>query len=179
MRARDSKRLVIDADVAQASGDEGATHPRAINCRDFLKGVMLANHKIVMSREIRDEWKEHHSGFARRWLVSMDARRKVVRVTPSQDNTLRDKVTNTTSDAAEIEAMEKDFHLIQAALATDRCVVSLDETIRSHFKRAAQSVSDIREVVWVNPNRAEEQPLLWLQNGAPSETDRQLFDMGL
>ena len=76
MRARDSKRLVIDTDVARASGDEDATDPRAINCRDFLKEVRSQNHKVVMTRKISDEWKRHQSRFAFEWRVSMDARRK-------------------------------------------------------------------------------------------------------
>ena len=58
MRARDSKRLVIDTDVAQASGDEEATDPRAIHCRDFLKTVRLQDQTVVMTREISDEWKK-------------------------------------------------------------------------------------------------------------------------
>ncbi len=51
MRAKNSKRLVIDTDVAQASGGEDATDTRSINCRDFLKGVMTQNHRIVMTRK--------------------------------------------------------------------------------------------------------------------------------
>ena len=39
MREADSKRLVIDTDVAQAAGSETATHPRAKHCRDFLQEV--------------------------------------------------------------------------------------------------------------------------------------------
>ncbi len=77
MRSRNSKRLIIDTDVAQASGDEDATDPRAVNCRDFLKGVMTQNHRIVMTRKISDEWKRHQSRFALEWRASMDARRRV------------------------------------------------------------------------------------------------------
>ena len=71
--------------------------------------------------------------------------------------------------------MEKDFHLLQAALATDRTVISLDETVRDLFKRASQQVGEIQRIIWVNPDRtAEEQPIIWLQNGAPPETHRRL-----
>ena len=175
MRSRDSKRLVIDTDVAQASGDEDATDPRAINCRDFLKGIRSQNYRVVMTREISDEWKRHQSRFALEWRVSMDARRKVERIDPPEDNTLRDKITTIASDKDEIEAMEKDFHLLQAALATDQTVISLDETIRGLFKQASQQVGEIRDIIWVNPDRTvEEQPITWLQNGAPPETHRRL-----
>ena len=175
MRTSDSKRLVIDTDVAQASGDEDATDPRAINCRDFLREVRSQNHWVVMTREISDEWKRHQSRFALEWRVSMDARRKVNRIDPSEDEELQDKVTNTASDEDEIEAMQKDFHLLQAALATDQTVISLDEAVRGLFKRASQQVGEIRNIIWVNPDKTtEEHPILWLQNGAPPEAHRRL-----
>ena len=175
MRSRDSKRLVIDTDVAQASGDEDATDPRAINCRDFLKEVRSQDHRVVMTREISDEWKRHQSRFALEWRVSIDARRRIDRIDPPEDEELQNKVTNTTNDKNEIEALRKDFHLLQAALATDQTIISLDETVRRLFKRASQQVGEIRNIIWVNPNRTtEEQPITWLQNGAPPEPHRQL-----
>lgn len=69
MRKKDSKQLVIDADVARSSGRETATYPRAVNCRDFLKEVRSQNHKVVMTRKISDEWKRNQSRFARRWAI--------------------------------------------------------------------------------------------------------------
>ena len=138
MRSRNSKRLVIDTDVAQASGDEDATDPRAINCRDFLKEVRAQDHRVVMTREISDEWKRHQSGFALEWRVSMDARRKIDRINPPEHLEIQDKITDTASGEDEIEAIEKDFHLLEAALATDQTIISLDETVRQLFKRASQ-----------------------------------------
>ncbi len=175
MRARDSKRLVIDTDVAQASGDEDATDPRAIHCRDFLKAVRSQNHRVVMTRKISDEWKRHRSRFALEWRVSMDARRKIDRINPPENEELQDKVTDTASDEDEIETIQKDFHLLQAALATDQTVISLDETVRVLFKRASQQVGEIRNIIWVNPDKTtEEHPIFWLQNGAPPEAHRRL-----
>ena len=174
MRTRDSKRLVIDADVARASGSETATHPRAEHCRDFLNAVLSLSYRIVMTQKINSEWKNHQSRFARRWRVSMDARKKIDRINPSEDEELQDKVTTTATDKDEVEAMQKDFHLLQAALATDQTVISLDETIRGLFKRASQHVGEIRDIIWVNPDRPEEHPITWLQNGALPEAHRRL-----
>ncbi len=175
MRSRNSKRLVIDADVAQASGDEDATDPRAINCRDFLKEVMTQNHKIVMTRKISDEWKRHQSRYALEWRASMDARRLVDRIDPLEYDELQNRVTNTADSEDDIEVMQKDFHLLEAALDTDKTVISLDQTARQLFVRASQWVGEIRRIIWVNPERtAEEEPIAWLQNGAPPETHRQL-----
>ena len=175
MRSRNSKRLIIDTDVAQASGDEDATDPRAINCRDFLKEVMAQNHRIVMTRKISDEWKRHQSRFALEWRASMDARRRVDRIDPPEYNELQDKITTTADNEDEIEVMQKDFHLLEAALETDKTVISLDETVRELFAEASQRVGEIRDFIWVNPDRtAEEEPIIWLKNGAPSEAHRQL-----
>ena len=170
MRARDSKRLVIDADVARAAGSETATHPRAEHCRDFLNAVLSLSHRMVMTEQINNEWKNHQSRFARRWRVSMDARKKIDRIDPPENAELQAKVTTTTNNENEIEVLQKDFHLLQAALVTDQTIISLDETVRQLFKQASQSVGEIRDIIWVNPDRtAEEQPIAWLQNGAPPE----------
>ena len=175
MREADSKRLVIDTDVAQASGSEDATHPRAKHCRDFLQEVLSLGHGVVMTPEISNEWKRHRSSFARRWRVSMDARKKVYRINPQANEELRDKIEGTATSENEIEVMQKDFHLLEAARETDQTIISLDETIRRLFARAAQRVGEIRDIVWVNPERTEEEkPLVWLQNGAPSEEHRKL-----
>ena len=155
MRARDSKQFVIDTDVAQASGDENATDPRAINCRDFLKEVRSQNHKVVMTRKISDEWKRNQSRFARRWRLSMDARKKVVRINPSEDEQFRDKITTTADNENKIKVMQKDLHLLQAAIETDKTIISLDETVRELFARATQQVGEIREIIWVNPELTE------------------------
>ncbi len=176
MRTRDSKRLVIDTDVAQSSGGESATDPRAINCRDFLIQVRVLDYRVVMTKEINDEWRRHRSGFAFEWRASMYARRRIEHVDPPAYEELQDKVTSTTIDADEIENMEKDFHLLQAALATDQTITSLDETIRRLFKRASQQVGEIRNIIWVNPDKtAVEHPIAWLQNGAPPEAHRKLY----
>ena len=105
----------------------------------------------------------------------MDARRKIDRINPPEDEELQDKVTNTANDEDETEVMQKDFHLLHAALATDQTIISLDETIRGLFARASRQVGEIRNIIWVNPNRTtEEQPITWLQNGAPPEPYRRL-----
>ena len=175
MRGADSKRLVIDTDVAQAAGSETATHPRAKHCRDFLQTVLSLGHSVVMTQEISNEWKRHRSGFARRWRVSMDARKKVYRVNAPANEELHDKIKQTGANLEESEDMQKDLHLLDAALATDQNIVSLDETIRQLFARASQRVGEIRDIVWVNPERTEEEePIVWLENGAPPEDHRKL-----
>ena len=174
MRTRNSKRLVIDTDVAQSSGGEDATDTRAINCRDFLTQVRSLNYRVVMTKEISDEWKRHRSGFALEWRVSMNARRRIERIDPPEDENLRAKISSTARSEKQIEVIEKDFHLLQAAIATDHTIISLDEIVRGLFAHASQRVGEIRNIIWVNPDRSAEEPITWLQNGAPPEGHRQL-----
>ena len=71
-------------------------------------------------------------------------------------------------------AMLKDAHLLEAALTTDEIVIALDEIVRDLFTEAATVVGEIRNVVWVNPDRADENPLLWLEGGAKPDKKRRL-----
>lgn len=174
MRGKYSKRLVIDTDVIRAAGDIHATKPRAINCRDFLKEVLVKNLSVVLTKEIKDEWKKHSSSFALEWRYSMYARRKVVDINPPQDDALQDKIIGSTDVVAEINAMKKDMHLLHAAMATDNSIISCDESVRTFYAKASQQVGEIRMVIWVNPDRTEEEPIVWLKNGAPPENHRLL-----
>lgn len=175
MRSKKSKRLVIDTDVVCASSNKDVQDRRAINCRDLLKEVLSRNYRVVLTKKINDEWKKYQSGFALEWRTSMDARRRVVRIDPPQDKELQHKITRTTNDNDEIRAMEKDFHLLQAALATDKTIIFCEQCVRKLFAQASQQVGEIRDIIWVNPDRTtEEQPIAWLKNGAPSEPHRQL-----
>ncbi len=174
MPTKISRRLVIDASVAHASGGEEAIFPTSKNCRDFLKAVQTISHRIVMTPAITEEWKNHQSNFARRWRVSMEARKKVVRVSAPADDNLRDKIKHIASSDKARDAMLKDIHLIEAAKATDQTVIALDETVRNLFAAAGQRVGEMRNIVWVNPDKVEEKSISWLENGAKPEKKRML-----
>jgi hypothetical protein len=64
--------------------------------------------------------------------------------------------------------MTKDLCLIEAALATDKIVISLDDnTARKFFSEASVKIDELKDIVWVNPDKVdEEQPIEWLRNGA-------------
>ena len=176
MRAKHLKRLVVNASVARAAGGVDATDSVSINCTEFLEIFRdESSHHVVMTPELSEEWNKHQSNFSVRWLKSMIARKRFVYVNPPQNSTLSHKIEMTATRERDIEALRKDFHLLQAALATDQTIISLDETVRQLFKRASQQVGEIQGIIWVNPDRTtEEQPITWLQNGAPPEAHRRL-----
>lgn len=51
-----SKRLVIDASVARSAGDEGATFPQSVHCRQFL----LGSFRYLPSRNVERRYKTLH-----------------------------------------------------------------------------------------------------------------------
>ncbi len=176
MRSRDMKRIVVNASVARAAGGEGATASVSINCTEFLESFRdQTSHHIVMTLELSAEWDEHQSNFAAAWLANMIATKRFHYIQLPQNRILHEKIEATASQQKDINAMLKDFHLLGAALVTDLIVISLDESIRTLFAQATQQVSEIRDIIWVNPERTtEEQPITWLQSGAPPEAHRQL-----
>ena len=68
-----------------------------------------------------------------------------------------------------LPSMQKDFHLIQAALTTDQRIASLDERARNHYRNVAPAIAALASIAWVNPSQAEESAIAWLQQGAPIE----------
>ncbi len=175
-RSRASRRLVIDADIARAAGGVDAVYPTSKNCRDFLEAVRVICHRLVMSNAISVEWMRHESRFTSTWLNKMYGMRKVVFIDPAKSTSedLCQQLEKMASSEKAREAMLKDAHLLEAALASDQIVASMDETVRDLFSRASKNVGEIRPVVWVNPDLEEEKITEWLENGADPEKKRQL-----
>jgi len=85
----------------------------------------------------------------------MVAKKKVVDFIKSnvKDEDLRKEIFSKAASDRGREEMEKDLHLIEAALATDHIVVSLDETAKEYFAKAAKHVSKLGQIAWINPHQ--------------------------
>jgi hypothetical protein len=174
MPRKTSAELVIDACVARASGKENATYPTSKNCRDFFIAVLDNGHRLVMTPDIFIEWKNHESSFARKWRLGMVARKKVTILCAVQNEEIRDKIAGCHNDENVVTILMKDMLLIEAAFATGNSVTSIDEEARLHFNSAALTVTDLRSIAWVNPDKDDETPIPWLENGAPLDAHRKL-----
>jgi len=171
---RQSRRLVIDASVAQSAGGPGAVVSESARCREFLIAVLRVCHRVIFTASVREEWDRHQSLFARRWRVSMNARRKVAILIAPENANLRKRIAASAAGQREQQALMKDVHLIEAALAGDSIVVSRDEEIRDLFKLASDTVGELRAVAWVNPGADAERPVAWVEDGAIPERTRLL-----
>jgi len=172
MSPGNSKRLVIDPSIARAAG--GTDHPVSKACRVCLESILNICHQAVLTRAITEEWKRHRSNFTFLWLSSMYARKKVARPEVAPNVVLRTGIENSGLTEKERAAALKDAHLIEAALESDLRVVSLDETVRAIFRKAAPRVAPLRPVHWANPTKDDEHTIEWLEGGAKDEEVRQL-----
>ncbi|MBI2264575.1 MAG: hypothetical protein HYU64_05325 [Armatimonadetes bacterium] len=166
---RTSRRIVVDASVARAAGEHN--HPTSKACRDFLIEVLGICHKVVMSPPIRNEWKKHCSSFSHKWLTSMTARKKVANIAEERDMSLD---CSGLSSRRQHQVLDKDVPLLEAALATDKIVVSLDDEARKLFVRVTRANPGLNPVMWLNPLAQSDQVVEWLKQGAKTRSDWQL-----
>ena len=171
MAKQSPRRLVIDANIAHSAGE--SVHPVSSACRRFLETMLNVGHQVVMTNAIKREWHRHISTYSRRWCRQMYGRRLVIKIEIGKDETLRERI-HMAVHSDQRETVDKDAHLIEAAIATDRLVTSRDEAARTVFGNASDDVRELRNIVWVNPTQADEKPIEWLGNGAMAEEHRQL-----
>jgi hypothetical protein len=168
-----SRGLVIDASIAKAAGDV-SMHPTSRNCREFLQAVLRLCHRMVMTEAIQAEWNKHQTPFARGWRTSMVARRKLVFIEVASHLSLEKRIERTVADQYLAAIIDKDRRLIEAALVSEKRVISLDDKVRKHLRDHHSRLAEVRSICWVNPCTLEEHAIAWLETGAPAERTRLL-----
>lgn len=165
MGVKSFERLVIDASIARSAGE--SSHPTSSNCRTFLEAVMQEKYMLVMTKEIKQEWDKHQSRFARTWLLSMIAKKQFTPIShPGDYANLWATLDEFYQDKQRREVI-KDIHLLEAALESDRCIFSLDDKMRSLLKQAVVCCPELVAIIWANPDRDDENIIVWLQSGVP------------
>ena len=171
-----SRRLVIDASVVRSA--TLADNPTSISCRRFLEAVLNVCHKLVLSREIEQEWQdvalrirnradEVRTRFLKNWMLAMGRKRKLLRPPIERDAMLRSKINRLGLPGNARQEIEEDLHLVEAALAHDRIVVSRDDSVHELLRSITGNCAEIRKVVWCNPVTLADEVLDWLGKGAP------------
>lgn len=168
------KRLVIDISLAGSAGNNPDPTSRSKICRNFLKLVFALQYRWVLTPELQREWNLSRNAFTRKWRQSMYQHGLRYSKVISQDAELRMDIENNSLDTPDLKAMLKDCHLLEAALATDKCIASLDDKVRIKFKRVAGSITSIRSIAWVNPEKLLERVEDWLRDGAENQKHRLL-----
>ncbi len=104
----------------------------------------------------------------------MTARKKVRVVLPTADASVLEKLKKAQMGEKNEAAILKDVLLVEAALATDSVVASLDEEVRSLLSAFSKQWGQIKTVAWVNPTKDEDTAIAWLSSGALPEKERLL-----
>lgn len=139
--------IVIDADIARSSGL--SEHPISSGSRKLLESVTQNGHSASMCPVLLDEWKKHRSLFARKWLTSMIAKRRINFLKDIQTEA-RDFLENRIEDSALKEVALKDVHLVDAALCTHKLIASNDDRARNAFCTYSKHTGLWNEIAWVN-----------------------------
>lgn len=110
------------------------------------------------------------------WRTKMVSRRQIVflKAQDVEDHELREELTEHANQDSPSEAMLKDVHLLEAALATHKIVAADDRKVRRYFHNMCEFISKIRDVIWVNPTIEDEDCIKWLHSSAPAEVHRRL-----
>lgn len=138
--------VIIDADIARASGM--SEHPVSSGSRALLDTVSKNGHKAAMCPTLMAEWKEHRSLFARKWLASMIAKKKVNFIKPP--SIASGLITNYLEREKSIAIAEKDAHLIDGALEVDKIIASNDDIARNVFCDLSKNCGNLRTIKWFN-----------------------------
>jgi hypothetical protein len=150
-------RLVIDTSILSAATDRESEDPIPGSCAKLLTDVYRICHQVVFTSESLMEWNNRRSNFAKRWRVWMEGEKKVHRLDDScRDEELRGACERLFSDGdgPDVwEEVEKDLHLVEAALATDKIVLSLERRIYECFQWACsrRGARILGEIYWFNP----------------------------
>ncbi|MCX7046106.1 MAG: hypothetical protein NTX50_11550 [Candidatus Sumerlaeota bacterium] len=168
-----SKEFVIDTDIVTSAGE--TDDPISSACREFLMSIYHICHRIILTDELDDEWNRHQSRFTVSWRGSMARRRKINRDHDCPENdALRRQLSKLNLDGNELTPIMKDIHLLDAALHSNKRIASKDDAVRRILRRNIQRLHSIKSIIWVNPAKKNENPLQWLQQGAPDDDWRAL-----
>ncbi len=140
-----SRLLVIDASVARSAGE--TEHPVSKACRECLMEVLLICHRVAVTEPIFDEWNKHMSRFTRKWRRSMAARRKpLMSISPKTI-----AIDTGGLSRRQVEALNKDRCLMEAAMIADHVIVTLDNALRDILSKTQHNEKFLNEIKWINP----------------------------
>jgi hypothetical protein len=159
--------LVVDASVLRTAGEEAPdAHPASTACRSVLEKIRNSRHAVVLTHEMVVEWRNHASRFSRRWQLEMFSRGRLVDI----GSVVVAEDVRELPDQCETEkkrtAVAKDLHLVIAAFATDKSVLSCDKTARTYFCELVEACSRLGAILWLDPVSEFDETITWLKDGA-------------
>lgn len=160
--------LVVDASVLHAAGGTTAVDSTSLKSSLALIAIIEAELSVAMTPLILKEWHDHASSYSTSWIRDMFSRRLIKR--QAADYVLHSSLTAHAKKrlgAAQYAALLSDEHLVGAALALDKRVVSLDTAMQQILRTLAPSYSLLNDFYWVQSNTDE--CVAWLSAGTPTD----------
>ena len=140
-----SRLLVIDACVARAAGE--TAHPVSSACREFLNQILEICHNAAWTPFLKEEWDNHQSGYAVKWKGSMARKGKPLRNIDPAPIDLDLSVFSPTAQ----DAISKDLHLLEAAFAAEKEIVTLDDKLILALKTRPEGKKLLKQILWHHP----------------------------
>jgi len=103
--------------------------------------------------------------------VEMYGRRLHTPLRDVKDNQFRSAVDKLAIPQSKLDALQKDLHLFEAAFASDECIISLDEKMRQISREIMDIIKRLNNILWLNPTKSEEMPIVWLRQVHLSRTN--------
>lgn len=147
-----ASHVVIDADIARSSGL--SEHPVSSSSRELLQAILKSNINVVFCPILATEWKKHQSKFATMWFSSMVARKRVLRIKPNTVTVI--EIQNSSISESQRQIAEKDAHIVDLALATNKFIASNDGRARQVFCLIAGQSTSLNGLFWVIPTESHD-----------------------
>lgn len=164
-------QVIIDADIMHAAS--GKENDLSTRCREVLDNVLEEGHSLLRTPSMKTEWDNHASRYSLNWLRLMQSRRRLLDIEEAETG-VAGALNNLAVLPAELRIMLKDCHLLEAALAGDKRIISKDEAAYFHFYQASGSISQLRKIMWASPARPKDECAEWLAAGAKPEAKRKI-----
>ncbi|WP_457243611.1 hypothetical protein [Pseudomonas lurida] len=147
------ERFVVDADVARCAGLSEV--PSSKGARNVMQAMIKSDTVAIFCPTLADEWKKHRSKFSANWLSSMTAKKKILRVKPTETAAGEIQAAAISEDDKRIA--EKDVHIVDAAVDQNAVIASNDNAARAVFQRILNGSATMEALVWVSPTASSEE----------------------
>lgn len=177
MSSRNRKKLVIDANLAFGSSDP-MYNPMSDIAGDMnrrcLDAVWEEGHIAVFSGQLRREWRDHAGRSATRWLQSMELKNRAVDEEGERFSELLAPACGCQSTDGHRADLEKDFHLVRSALASEQTIISRETRFPALIAKACPTVQELASLYYANPAVEGDACRLWIKACAEKDAVRRI-----
>ena len=172
MARKNGKRLVIDANIAHSAG--AGEVPASRYSRASLETVLDGDYIAVLNPTLREELKNHCSKSFQIWWRSMAAQKRIEDKEGKEFAHHLDKACACLDQDTWKDALRKDSHLVQSALASDHTIISNEKNLPRFVTIACSRVQLLSTLHYANPAVEGNACILWIKAGAEKDADRRI-----